>query len=98
MKPKAKSIEVHKNDLPNGLDLGDIVAVDTETRGLKLGRDRLCLVQVSAGDGNCHLVQFSEGGVDAPNLKALITDKAVTKIFHYARFDMAAIQQELDKS
>ena len=95
MKPKAKSIEVHKNDLPDGLNLGDIVAVDTETGGLKLGRDRLCLVQVSAGDGNCHLVQFPDGGFDAPNLKALLTDKAVTKIFHYARFDIAAIQTYL---
>ncbi|MAF95627.1 MAG: ribonuclease D [Rhodospirillaceae bacterium] len=95
LKPKAKSIEVHKNDLPAGLDLGGIVAVDTETRGLKLERDRLCLVQVSAGDGNCHLVQFPDGGFDAPNLKALITDKAVIKIFHYARFDMAAIQKYL---
>ena len=95
MKPKAKSIEVHKNDLPDGLDLGDILAVDTETRGLKLERDRLCLVQVSAGDGNCHLVQFPDGGFDAPNLKALLTDKAVTKIFHYARFDIAAIQTYL---
>ena len=95
MKPKANSIEAHKNDLPDGLDLGDIVAVDTETRGLKLERDRLCLVQVSAGDGNCHLVQFPGGGFDAPNLKALFTDRAVTKIFHYARFDIAAIQAYL---
>ena len=95
MKAKAKSIEIHKNDLPDGLNLGDIVAMDTETRGLKLERDRLCLVQVSGGDGNCHLVQFADGKFDAPNLKALITDKAVTKIFHFARFDIAAIRKYL---
>ena len=95
MKNKAKSIEVHQGDLPDGLTFTDSVAVDTETQGLKLGRDRLCLAQVSAGDNTCHLVQFQAGDYDAPNLKKLITDTAVTKIFHYARFDLAAITQYL---
>ena len=71
------------------------VALDTETQGLKLGRDRLCLVQVSAGDDTCHLVQFPAADYDAPNLKGLLTDTAVTKIFHYARFDLAAITRYL---
>ena len=95
MKNKTKSIEVHQGDLPDGLAFTDSVAVDTETQGLRLGRDRLCLAQVSAGDNTCHLVQFQAGDYDAPNLKRLITDTAVTKIFHYARFDLAAITQYL---
>ncbi len=96
MKNKAKSIEVHQGDLPLGLDFGDSVAVDTETQGLRPDRDRLCLVQVSAGDGVCHLVQFPKADFEAPNLKALFTDAAVTKIFHYARFDVAMIRKYLD--
>ena len=95
MKSKAKSIEVHRGDLPDGLAFTQTVAVDTETQGLRLGRDRLCLLQVSAGDGVCHLVHFPEPDYDAPNLKGLITDSAVTKIFHYARFDLAVITQYL---
>ena len=95
MKPKAKSIEVHKNDLPAGLDLGDIVAVDTETRGLKLERDRLCLVQLSAGDGDAHLVHLKKGAYQAPNLKKILGDPKALKIFHFARFDLAVIQKYL---
>ncbi len=95
MKSKAKSIEVHRGDLPDGLAFKDSVAVDTETQGLRLGRDRLCLLQVSAGDGICHLVHFPGPDYDAPNLKGLITDPAVTKIFHYARFDLAVITKYL---
>ncbi len=95
MKSKAKSIEVHQGDIPAGLDFGDSVAVDTETQGLRPGRDRLCVVQVASGDGVCHLVQFPKADYEAPNLKALFTDRAVSKIFHYARFDLAMIKKYL---
>lgn len=88
-------MELHQNDLPEGLDFGDAVAVDTETTGLSLTRDRLCLIQLSGGDGNCHLVQFSGGSFEAPNLTALLGDPQVLKIFHYARFDLAMIRRFL---
>ncbi len=86
---------LHQNDLPAGLDFGQTVAVDTETMGLELLRDRLCLIQLSAGDGVCHLVQFQDAGYEAPNLKALLADAGVTKLFHFARFDLAGIQRYL---
>jgi ribonuclease D len=89
------SITLHKNDLPAGLSLGDAVAVDTETLGLNVNRDRLCLVQLSSGDGSAHLVQFDGRDYAAPNLKALLTDPAVLKIFHYARFDIAVLEKNL---
>jgi len=89
-------IELHQNDLPEGLDFGDSVAVDTETMGLILGRDRLCLVQLSAGDETCHMVQFPDGSsYQAPRLAALLDDPAVTKLFHFARFDLAVLQRHL---
>jgi ribonuclease D len=89
-------IELHQNDLPEGLDFGDSVAVDTETMGLNLGRDRLCLVQLSAGDETCHMVQFPDGGsYQAPRLAALLGDPAVVKLFHFARFDLAVLQHNL---
>ena len=92
-------IEFHRHDLPDGLDLGRAVAVDTETMGLMLERDRLCLVQLSAGDGVCHLVQIPavpSGGVHrAPNLARLLGDRNVTKLFHYARFDIAVLKRYL---
>ncbi|TCS64747.1 ribonuclease D [Varunaivibrio sulfuroxidans] len=88
-------IHIHQGDLPDGLDFGASVAVDSETLGLLPHRDRLCVVQLSAGDGVCHLVQFAKGGYDAPNLKALFADPSVTKIFHYARFDIAVIKKYL---
>ncbi len=88
-------IHLHKGDLPAGLSLGDSIAVDCETMGLDLSRDRLCLLQLSAGDGVCHLVQFSQGSYDAPNLKAVLGDPKITKIFHFARFDLAAIRRYL---
>lgn len=90
-----KSAEVHVGDLPPGLDFGDAVAVDTETMGLNPHRDRLCVVQLSAGDGVCHLVHFPEPVFDAPNLKALLADRGVTKLFHFARFDVATIGKYL---
>jgi ribonuclease D len=88
-------IKLHKGDLPDGLDLGSIVAIDTETLGLNPHRDRLCLAQLSAGDDICHAVQFAAGAYDAPNLKRLLTDSAVTKLFHFARFDVAVFRRYL---
>jgi ribonuclease D len=98
--PIAHDIALHHGDLPDGLDLaasarGGAVAIDTETMGLNPHRDRLCLVQLSAGNGTVHLVQFRQGRYDAPNLKRLLTDPGVTKLFHFARFDVAAIQAYL---
>ena len=84
-------IDLHDGDLPDGLSWGDAVAIDTETMGLNPHRDRLCLVQLSAGDGTCHIVQFRDGDYRAPNLRRLLTDPDVVKIFHFARFDLAAI-------
>jgi ribonuclease D len=89
---------LHKGDLPAGLDLGPAVAVDCETMGLKLARDRLCVIQLSAGDGNAHLVQFARGATapfEAPNLRRLLADSRVLKLFHFARFDLAAIERYL---
>jgi len=88
-------IKLHKNDLPDGLKLGPIVAVDSETLGLNPLRDRLCLVQLSDGDGTCHAVQFDAGAYAAPNLKRLFADKSTLKLFHYARFDVAMFQRWL---
>lgn len=82
---------LHKGDLPDDLDLGAIVAIDCETMGLNPHRDRLCLVQLSAGDGDAHLVQIAKGQTEAPNLSKLLTDPAVLKLFHYGRFDIAAM-------
>jgi len=83
---------VYKNDLPDGLDLGPIVAIDCETMGLHPHRDRLCVVQLSGGDGNAHLVQVAKGQTEAPNLCRLLTDPDVLKLFHFGRFDIAAMQ------
>lgn len=91
------TIVLHEGDLPSDIRFGDAVAVDTETTGLHPFRDRLCLVQLSAGDGTCHLVRIRQGE-DAPNLKALFADPAVTKIFHYARFDVTMIRRHLGVS
>ena len=89
------SITLHHGDLPDDVSFGTSVAVDSETMGLKPERDRLCVVQLSSGDGTAHLVQFARGAYDAPNLVRLMRDPAVLKIFHYARFDMAAFQAYL---
>jgi len=86
---------VHKGDLPDGLDFGTSVAVDSETLGLNPKRDRLCVVQLSSGDGDAHLVQLSADDYSAPNLKALMTNPDVLKIFHFARFDVAVMQEYL---
>jgi ribonuclease D len=87
---------LHKGDLPDGLDLGTTVAIDSETMGLLPHRDRLCVVQLSAGDGDAHIVQLDRETYDAPNLKALLSDDNVLKIFHFARFDVAAFLYWLD--
>jgi ribonuclease D len=81
----------HKGDLPDGLDLGQSVAIDCETMGLIPGRDRLCLVQLSAGDGDAHMVQIASGQTSAPNIERLLTDPGVLKLFHFGRFDIAAL-------
>jgi ribonuclease D len=90
-------IHLHQGDLPNGLDLGKLVAIDTETLGLNPHRDRLCLAQLSAGDGVCHAVQFKAGQYAAPNLKRLLGDPSVTKLFHFARFDIAMFRRYLNQ-
>ena len=94
------TIHLHRHDLPDGLSLGPIVAVDTETMGLRPHRDRLCLVQMSSGDGHAHLVQLippalGGRGFDCPNLSRLMADPAVIKLFHFARFDVAVLQHSL---
>ncbi|NIJ40731.1 ribonuclease D [Parvibaculum indicum] len=89
------TITLHKGDLPDGLTFGDSVAVDTETMGLNPHRDQLCVVQLSAGDGTAHLVQLDRGTYNAPNLRALMADQNVLKIFHFARFDVAMMQRYL---
>ncbi|MGH6948640.1 MAG: ribonuclease D [Kiloniellales bacterium] len=88
-------IHLHQGDLPDGLDLGQLVAVDTETMGLNPLRDRLCLVQLSAGDGVCHLVQIPPDGSEALRLKALLGNPEVLKLYHFARFDLAALNRHL---
>jgi ribonuclease D len=89
------SHHLHRGDLPEGIGFGSAVAVDTEAMGLNPHRDRLCLVQLSSGDGNAHLVQLAPGAYEAPHLKALMADPTVTKIFHFARFDLAMIYHYL---
>ena len=88
------SIKLYKGDLPAGTDFGSAVAVDTETLGLLPRRDKLCVVQLSSGDGNAHIVQLDRGSYDAPRLKALLTNPDVVKIFHFARFDVAALKMD----
>ena len=89
-------IKLHQNDLPDGLNLGPVVAIDTETLGLNPFRDRLCLAQLSSGDGVCHAVQFAAGNYAAPNLKKMLADPNVTKLFHFARFDIGMFRRYLN--
>jgi ribonuclease D len=89
------TIRLHKGDLPDLSRFREMVAVDTETQGLNLHRDRLCLVQLSAGDGSADIVQVAPGSGSAPNLARLLADAAITKIFHFARFDMAVLCHRL---
>jgi len=89
------SIHLHRGDLPPEINFSGVVAIDTETMGLHPHRDRLCLVQLSAGDGVCHLVQFATDQYEAPRLRALLTDPAVLKLFHFGRFDIAVMRHYL---
>ncbi|XDZ64778.1 ribonuclease D [Alphaproteobacteria bacterium LSUCC0684] len=91
MKGTAPTIIVHDHDLPDGLDLGNSVAIDTETMGLNHLRDRLCLVQISSGDNSAHLVRIHRDRKPAPNLARMLADPEIEKIFHFARFDLAAL-------
>jgi ribonuclease D len=89
------TVYYHRDDLPHGVLNGPIIAIDTETMGLNPLRDRLCVVQLSAGDGNAHVVHFPKPVYNAPNLKALMESPDITKLFHFARFDVAALKQYL---
>ena len=89
------SFTLHRDDLPAGLELGPVVAVDSETMGLQAERDRLCLVQLSAGDGHAHLVQLAPDRYAAPNLRRLLADPATLKLLHYARFDLGVFRHYL---
>ncbi len=90
------TIHLHRLDLPDGIAFEGHVAVDTETTGLDLGRDRLCVVQLSAGDGDAHLVHFPTPDYAAPNLRRVLADETLTKLFHFARFDVAVLRRALD--
>ncbi|MBL3570116.1 ribonuclease D [Rhodovulum sulfidophilum] len=83
---------LHSKDLPDGLDLGSVVAIDCETMGLNPHRDRLCLVQMSSGDGDAHMVQIAQGQTEAPNLTRMLADPKTLKLFHFGRFDIAILQ------
>ncbi len=87
---------LYQNDLPDNLNFDNSIAIDTETTGLNLKRDRLCVIQISSGDGDAHLVRFDKGNYDAPNLKKLLSDEKIVKIFHFARFDLAILKSHLD--
>ena len=92
-KGQTVTIHLHQHDLPEGLTLGPVVAIDTETMGLDPRRDRLCLVQLSSGNGDAHLVQIAKGQTAAPRLCAMLADPGTEKLFHFARFDLAALMQ-----
>jgi ribonuclease D len=89
------TVHYHKGDLPADLDLGPLIAIDTETLGLSLTRDMLCVVQLSAGDGDAHVVQMDRPGYDCPNLKRVLANTGVEKILHFARFDVAMVEKHL---
>src|ERR1700759_4549694 len=84
-------VRLHEGDLPEGLELGPVVAIDTETMGLAIGRDRLCVVQLSCGDGSAEVVRIAAGQRAAPRLTKMLEDRAVLKLFHFGRFDMAVL-------
>ena len=91
----SNNIQLHKNDLPDDLDLGNLIAVDGEFMGLNVRRDPLCLVQISSGNSDAHIIQFDRKNYNAPNLTKLLADENITKIFHYGRADMAHIKYYL---
>ena len=94
----SKNIQLHKNDLPDDLQLGNIIAVDGEFMGLNVMRDPLCLIQISTGELDAHIVQFDRKNYNAPNLKKLFEDEKTTKIFHYGRADIAHIKYYLNSN
>ena len=91
----SNNIQLHKNDLPDDLKLGNIIAVDGEFMGLNVRRDPLCLIQISSGNSDAHIVQFDRKNYNAPNLTKLLSDETITKIFHYGRADIAHIKYYL---
>ena len=91
----SNNIQLHKNDLPDDLDLGNLIAVDGEFMGLNVRRDPLCLIQISSGNSDAHIIQFDRKNYNSPNLKKLLADENTTKIFHYGRADMAYIKHYL---
>ena len=91
----SNNIQLHKNDLPDDLNLGNIIAIDGEFMGLNVRRDPLCLIQLSSGNSDAHIVQFNRNNYQAPNLVKLLRDEKITKIFHYGRADMAHIKYYL---
>ena len=91
----SNNIQLHKNDLPDDLDLGNLIAVDGEFMGLNVRRDPLCLIQISSGNSDAHIIQFDRKNYNAPNLTKLLSDEYITKIFHYGRADMAHIKYYL---
>jgi len=91
----SNNIQLYKNDLPDDLDLGNLIAVDGEFMGLNVRRDPLCLIQISSGNSDAHIIQFDRENYNAPNLTKLLSDKYITKIFHYGRADMAHIKYYL---
>ena len=95
MAQKVKNIKLYKNDLPVNVKFKESIAIDTETMGLNINNDRLCLIQISDGKNNSYIVQFLKNCYDAPNLKKILNDKNILKIFHYARFDIAVIKKNL---
>lgn len=90
------NIKLHINDLPNDINLGSEIAIDSETMGLNLTRDRLCLIQIKGNDNTTHLIQFVDSNYEAPNLKRILQDNKILKIFHYGRFDILAIYKYLN--
>jgi len=95
MVQKIKNIKLYKNDLPKNINFNESIAVDSETMGLNINNDRLCLIQISDADGNSYLIQFFKNCYDAPNLKKILNNENILKIFHYARFDVAIIKKYL---
>ena len=95
MAQKFKNIKLYKNDLPINIKFKGSIALDTETMGLNISNDRLCLIQISDGNGNSYIVQFLKNSYDSPNLKKILDDESILKIFHYARFDVAIIKKNL---
>ena len=87
-----KNIKLYNDDIPKNLNLGTSIAIDTETMGLNINNDRLCLLQISTVDGDCHLIKFSKGNYNAPNLIKILKNKSILKIFHFARFDVAILK------